>query len=111
MQKDDFVVFAQFSDNLIMTISRILMQVEDSVEPVIENSAFLEKKLSQLSSQFVHFQSEGFPILQKYMKESNSERLNYLTEIFSQKELWKCILIGQEYEEIRDVLRDMLYSS
>lgn len=111
MQKEDFMIFAQFSDNLIMTLSRILMQIEDAEEPVTEGSPWLEKQIHTLTTQFTHFQSEGLPILQKYMKDSNSSRMSYVTDMFARREFLQCLLLGDEYEDVRGVLKDMLYSS
>ena len=111
MQREDFLIFSQFSDNLVLTLSRSLMQIEDSPEPVTEGSAELEKKLEKLSTQFNLLHSDGLPILQKYMKDSNSARLSIVTEMFSQKGFLQGVLIGDEFEDVRAVLRDMLYSS
>lgn len=117
MQKEDFMIFSQFSDNLVMTLSRILMQIEDAAVPdsgleaVTAGSPVLEKHLTKLAAQFSHFQAEGLPILQKYMKESNSSRLSHVTNMFSQRDFLQCVLIDEGYEEVRLALKDMLYSS
>lgn len=114
MQKEDFMIFSQFSDNLVMTLSRILMQVEDAAkreQPLTAGGAVLEKHLAKLGTQFTHFQAEGLPILQKYMKDSNSARLSHVTDMFAQKEFLQCMLIDEAYEEVREALKEMLYSS
>ena len=114
MQKEDFMIFSQFSDNFVMTLSRILMQIEDAhelEEPIVPDSATLDKYLTKLGTQFTHFQAEGLPILQKYMKDSNSARLSHLTEIFAQREFLQCLLIDETYEDVRVALKEKLYSS
>lgn len=110
MQVEDFMVFSHFMDGLVVTLSRILMQIEDATEPVVEGSELLEKYVDKLVLQFEHFQSQAVPILQKYMKESNSARLTHLKDAFAQKPFLRCILIGNEYNEVRLILKDMLYS-
>jgi hypothetical protein len=123
MQKEDFVIFSHFSDHLVLKLSLLLMQLEEAEEGALVKeggeegqeaaaaAATLEKNITKLAAQFTNFQAEAMPILQKYMKESNSARMSHVTGVFSQREFLRGVLVGPEYGDVRAVLKDMLYSS
>jgi hypothetical protein len=111
MQKEDFMIFSLFSDNLVGTLGRILMQLEEAEEPVAVGSAVLDKHVATLSALFTHFQTKALPVLQKYMKESNSARLDQVTGVFAQTTFLESVLVGEAHAEVRSALKELLYSS
>jgi len=108
MQGDDFTVVSQFLEGITMTLSRVLMQFEDAVEPITPEQ--LDKNIAKIVTQIERFHDGCLPILQKYMKESNSARLTYLKDFFIQKEFLKCVLVDESYEDMRTTLKDVLYA-
>jgi hypothetical protein len=92
------------------------MQLEDSgtdgatelLEPRRNN---VQKHIRRLSTQFNHLRIQSESILPKYMKESNVRRVAYVTDIISAEDFLMCLLVDENYDDVRSTLKDLLYSS
>jgi hypothetical protein len=45
------------------------------------------------------------------MKESNVRRVAYVTDIISAEDFLMCLLVDENYDDVRSTLKDLLYSS